>query len=62
MSPLIFILGGFALIVILGAGVAIFAGGRSTAVDERLGGAPARGAAAGGTAVGRQGGSRVRQE
>jgi tight adherence protein B len=36
MSPLLLILGGFALLFILGAGVAIIAGGRQTVVDERL--------------------------
>ena len=36
MSPLILVIGGFALIFILGAGVALIAGGRQTVVDERL--------------------------
>jgi len=36
MSPLLLVLGGFALLFILGAGVAIIAGGRQTVVDERL--------------------------
>lgn len=36
MSPLLLILGGFAVLFILGAGVAIIAGGRQAVVDERL--------------------------
>ena len=36
MSPLLLVIGGFAVLVILGAGVAILAGGRQTVVDERL--------------------------
>jgi len=36
MSPLLLILVGFAVLFILGAGVALIAGGRQTVVDERL--------------------------
>jgi tight adherence protein B len=36
MSPLLLVLGGFALIVVLGAGIALVAGGRQAVVDERL--------------------------
>ncbi|MCB8944722.1 MAG: type II secretion system F family protein [Ardenticatenaceae bacterium] len=36
MNPLLLVLGGFALIIVLGAGIAIFTGGRQTVVDERL--------------------------
>ena len=36
MSPLLLILAGFAVLFILGAGVALIAGGRQTVVDERL--------------------------